>query len=109
MITYTVHNSQIYFAYFWEKYSLYIPEELDSEKLEIVYVEKYDLDYFLLFRRHFGFCLSSDRRHRLKFLNCSIFPSLAFNASYKRSRTIIYYLKLYSLAHLLSYECFLCS
>ena len=46
--------------------------------------------------------------HSLNFINSSMF-SLAFIASYKRSLTKIYYSKLYSLAHFLSYEWFACS
>ena len=51
-------------------------------------------------------CRSSDRLHRLSFLNCSVLSSLAFNISYKGSLTIIYYSKLYSLAHLRSMNVF---
>ena len=56
-----------------------------------------------------GKCCASDRLQRLNFLNYSILSSLAFNASFKRSLARIYYSKLYSLAHLHSYQCVLCS
>ena len=41
-------------------------------------------------------------------INCGMFASLPFSASYKGSLTRIYYSKLYSLAYIHSYECFLC-
>ena len=67
----------------------------------MISVKKHDLDYFWYFDAILDICRSSDR-----FLNCSMFSSLAFNVSYKGSLTRIYYSKQYSLAHLHSYEYF---
>ena len=53
-------------------------------------------------------CCSLDNLHSFNFINCFMI-SLPFIASYKGSLTRNYYSKLYSLAHILSYECFLCS
>ena len=64
---------------------------------------------FLLFWTPFWICASLQIAYnRLNYLNCSNFASLVFNASYKGSLTRIYmyYSKLYSLAHLHSYDRF---